>query len=461
MVLQVAVFAVLALSVAAFFLGYRHAWAIGGGSRKPLHSLPTYHGVYTALWTLLPPLLVLGIFLAAEQRVIDWIVLGSLPDEMVERAGQPVALMLSTIRTIAAGNEVVGQPSEAQRAAADLLSRLDYWGDRVAVGVVGLIAVGGLTLSYRRLRPDFRARNGVEAIVTGLLIACSVVAVLTTVGIVMSVLFEAIRFFSRVSPIEFFFGTEWQASTSIREGQIAGGEGEFGIIPLFVGTLLIASVAMSVAVPIGLLAAIYLSEFASKRIRAVAKPMLEILAGIPTVVYGFFAAIIVAPFLSNLGDRVGLDIGTQSALAAGSVMGIMIIPFVSSLSDDVIHAIPQKLRDGAMSLGATHGETIRRVVLPAATPGIVGAIILAVSRAIGETMIVLMAAGLFANLTFNPLESVTTVTVQIATLLTGDQQFDSAKTLSAFALGLVLFVITLGLNVIALKITQHYREKYD
>jgi phosphate transport system permease protein len=460
MPLQIATFAVLALSLAAFALGYRHAWAMGGGSRKPLHSLPTYYGLYTALWTALPPFLAMGVFLAAERPAIEWVVLQNLPDRLIEQSGQAVSLLLSKISTIAAGQAVVGQPSEAEQAAADLMATLDVWADRVAACAVGLIAVGGLTLSYRRLAPQFRARNGVEAIVAGILIACSVVAVLTTFGIVLSVLFEALRFFAQVSPLEFFFGLHWSPNIGIREEQVAS-DGSFGIVPLFVGTLLIAAVAMTVAVPLGLLSAVYLSEFAGSRVRATAKPMLEILAGIPTVVYGFFAAITVAPFLSNLGRQFGVDIGTQSALAAGSVMGIMIIPFVSSLSDDVIHAVPQKLRDGAAQLGATHGETIRFVVLPAALPGIVGAVILAVSRAIGETMIVLMAAGLFANLTFNPLDSVTTVTVQIATLLTGDQEFDSPKTLSAFALGLVLFFVTLALNVLALKVTQHYRDKYD
>ena len=240
-----------------------------------------------------------------------------------------------------------------------------------------------------------------------------------------------------------------------------GSDGAFGVIPLFTGTLLISAIALLVAVPVGLLSAIYLSEYASKRMRSTVKPVLEMLAGIPTVVYGFFAALTVAPFIRDLAQTVGLEASSQSALAAGLVMGIMIVPFVSSLSDDVINAVPQTMRDGSLALGATQSETMKKVIFPAALPGIIGGILLAASRAIGETMIVVMAAGLAANLTANPLESVTTVTVQIATLLVGDQEFDSAKTLSAFALGMLLFIVTLLLNVVALKIVRKYREQYD
>jgi phosphate transport system permease protein len=277
---------------------------------------------------------------------------------------------------------------------------------------------------------------------------------------VLSVLFEAILFFQAVPITDFLFGLEWSPQTAIRPGQV-GASGTFGAVPLFTGTMLVSAIAMMVAVPIGLMSAIYLSEYASPPMRALSKPMLEVLAGIPTVVYGFFAALTVAPFFRGWGASLGLDISSESALAAGVVMGIMIIPFISSLSDDVIYAVPQSLRDGAYSLGATQSETIRKVVIPAALPGIVAGILLAVSRAIGETMIVVMAAGLAANLTANPLESVTTVTVQIVTLLVGDQEFDSPKTLVAFALGLVLFVVTLILNVIALYVVRKYREQYE
>ena len=312
----------------------------------------------------------------------------------------------------------------------------------------------------RRIRIDQAARVTVERALKAALIFCSTVAIFTTIGIVLSVLFESIRFFRLVPLTEFFFGTQWSPQLAIREDQV-GSSGAFGAIPVFTGTLMITLIAMLVAVPIGLLSAIYLSEYATPRFRMFAKPILEILAGVPTVVYGFFAALTVAPFLRGLGDSIGISVSSESALAAGVVMGVMIIPFVSSLSDDVINAVPQALRDGSLGLGATRSETVRRVIFPAALPGIVGAILLAVSRAIGETMIVVMAAGLAANLTANPLEAMTTVTVQIVTLLIGDQEFDSAKTLAAFALGLMLFLVTLLLNVIALRVVRRYREQYE
>ncbi|MBR85517.1 MAG: phosphate ABC transporter permease subunit PstC [Rhodospirillaceae bacterium] len=300
----------------------------------------------------------------------------------------------------------------------------------------------------------------IENFVKFILFLCSVVAVITTIGIVLSLIFEAIRFFSQVPFFEFLFGLHWSPQTALRSDQV-GSSGAFGAVPIFAGTLLITVIAMFVAVPIGLMSAIYLAEYASERFRSWFKPILEILAGVPTVVYGFFAALTVGPVVRELGNAVGLDVASESALAAGLVMGVMIIPFVSSLSDDIIHAVPQNLRDGSYALGATKSETIRQVVFPAALPGIVGSILLAVSRAIGETMIVVMAAGLSANLTANPFEAVTTVTVQIVTLLVGDQEFDSPKTLAAFALGLVLFVVTLVLNVIALAVVRQYREKYE
>ena len=300
----------------------------------------------------------------------------------------------------------------------------------------------------------------VDLTVHSILILCSLVAVATTIGIVASLAFEALRFFQKVPITEFLFGLEWSPQTALRADQV-GSSGAFGAVPLITGTLLISAVAMVIAAPLGLLSAIYLAEYATKRTRNVIKPLLELLAGIPTVVYGFFAALIVAPMLRNAGDSAGFAISSESALAAGLTMGIMIIPLVSSLSDDVINAVPNSLREASYGLGATQSETIKKVILPAAIPGIAGSMLLAVSRAIGETMIVVMAAGLAANLTANPLEAVTTVTVQIVTLLTGDQEFDSAKTLSAFALGLLLFVITLCLNVIALKIVDHYKEQYD
>ena len=296
--------------------------------------------------------------------------------------------------------------------------------------------------------------------IIALLILCSLVAVFITAGIVLSLAFEAFRFFEMVPIGDFLFGLEWSPQTAIRDDQI-GASGSFGAVPLLTGTLLISAIAMAVAGPMGLLSAVYLAEYASPRARGAIKPTLEVLAGIPTVVYGFFAAIVVAPFFRDSGAAIGLDISSESALAVGLVMGIMIIPFISSISDDVIVAVPSSLRDGSLALGATRSETVRRVILPAALPGIVAGMMLATSRAIGETMIVVMAAGLAVNLTANPLQAVTTVTVQIVALLTGDQEFDSAKTLSAFALGLLLFLVTLALNVIALVGVNRYREKYD
>lgn len=330
-------------------------------------------------------------------------------------------------------------------------------------GVALALAVGGLTFARTRISANFRARNRVEGAVSFVLFAASVIAILTTLGIVLSLLFESIRFFASIDwrIHEFLFGLQWSPQIAIRADQV-GQTGAFGAVPLFAGTALITVIAMLVAVPVGLFAAIYLSEYASPRFRAVAKPTLEILAGVPTVVYGFFALLTVGPALRDFALFLGYeDAVTQSALSAGLVMGVMIIPFVSSLSDDVINAVPQSLRDGTYAMGATKSEAVRQVVLPAALPGIVGAVLLGVSRAIGETMIVVMAAGQGANLTANPLESVTTITVQIVMLLTGDQEFDSAKTLSAFALGLVLFILTLALNIVALRVVQRFRERYE
>ena len=299
-----------------------------------------------------------------------------------------------------------------------------------------------------------------ESILGVLFFACAFVSVITTAVVIVIIATETVSFFKEVPVTEFLFGTEWSPQIAIRADQV-GASGAFGVIPLLVGTLLISAIAMLVAVPTGLMSAIYLSEYASKKTRDVVKPLLEILAGIPTIVYGFFAAITVAPLIRSAGESIGLQVASESALAAGLVMGVMIIPFVSSLSDDVITAVPQSMRDGSYGLGATQSETIRRVIFPAALPGIVGGVLLAISRAIGETMIVVMAAGSVANLTVNPLEAVTTVTVQIVTLLVGDQEFDNAKTLAAFALGLILFLITLGLNFLALHIVKKYREQYD
>jgi phosphate transport system permease protein len=329
------------------------------------------------------------------------------------------------------------------------ISGLPTWSAPLAAVVgSGIAALYGV----QRITPSLRARRSFESIILGVLLASSIVAILTTIGIFASVAFESFTFFKAVNPFEFLFGTKWTPT---------GSPPSFGFLPLLAGTVLITAIAISVATPLGLLSAIYMAEYASPRLRQTLKPLLEMLAGIPTVVLGFFAALTMAPLIRNTGESIGLAVASESALAAGLVMGMMIVPLISSLSDDIINAVPQSLRDGSYAMGATHSETIKRVVLPAALPGIVSAIMLAISRAVGETMIVVMAAGLAANLSFNPLAAVSTITVQIATLLVGDQEFDSPKTLSAFALGIVLFFFTLALNYLALRVVKKYRQAYD
>jgi phosphate transport system permease protein len=454
---------ILLAMVIAYRAGRGRAIRAAGGVSgiKNLHSLPAYYGYYLAIWVGLPALLLLLAWTGLQERLVTALMVQGLPPELIaDLSDGRLGLLVNDIRNLAVGNITSGKITPEVQAAADHYRRLRGIAGAAQWTLVLAVAVAGLTYAWRRLSPSFRARNRVEAIVKAVLILCSSIAILTTIGIVLSVLFESLRFFQRVPWTEFLFGTLWSPQTALRADQV-GASGAFGAIPLFTGTLLISTIAMLIAVPVGLFSAIYLSEYASKGLRAWSKPALEVLAGIPTVVYGFFAALTVAPFVRDLGASLGLDVASESAFAAGAVMGIMIIPFVSSLSDDVITAVPQSLRDGSLALGATRSETIRRVILPAALPGIVGGVLLAVSRAIGETMIVVMAAGLAANLTANPLESVTTVTVQIVTLLTGDQEFDSAKTLAAFALGLTLFVVTLTLNVVALQIVRKYREQYE
>jgi phosphate transport system permease protein len=331
----------------------------------------------------------------------------------------------------------------------------------VGTVVALLLAFAGGAYAFTRLSPSFRARTRIERLVMAVLLVASLIAILTTLGIVLSLLFESLRFFSMVSPIEFLFGVNWSPQTAMRADQ-AGSSGAFGAIPLFWGTIFIgAIIAMIVAIPLGLMSAIYLTQYATPTVRRWMKPLLEVLAGVPTVVYGYFAALTVAPAIRGFGVTLGIPASSESALAAGLVMGIMIIPFVSSMADDSIAAVPQAMRDGSLAMGATTSETIKKVLVPAALPGVVGGVLLAVSRAIGETMIVVMAAGLAANLTINPFESVTTVTTQIVQLLTGDQEFDSPKTLAAFALGLVLFIVTLLLNIVALRVVKKYREAYE
>ncbi|EKV31715.1 Phosphate transport system permease protein PstC [Caenispirillum salinarum AK4] len=455
----------LVLTVVGFRLGRGRAVSVVGGETRKLHSLPSYYGMYVALWCGIPAFLMLGLWLAFQDTILTQMTLASLPDTALvgpdgERMSDSrIGLLLNDIRNTAQGN-IASASTEIVREAAAYYNSLKATGGWLLTVVVLALAVGGAGWAWKRVSPDLRARNGVELAVKVFMVICSTIAIFTTIGIILSLLFESLRFFSKVPVTEFLFGTHWSPQISLRADQV-GSSGSFGAIPLFAGTFLISAIAMAVAVPIGLLSAIYMAEYAPRKVRGIVKPMLEILAGIPTVVYGFFAALTVAPFFRDSGQLFGLSISSESALAAGLVMGIMIIPFVSSLSDDVITAVPNAMREGSYGLGATHSETIKRVVLPAALPGIVGGILLAVSRAIGETMIVVMAAGLAANLTANPFEAVTTVTVQIVTLLVGDQEFDSPKTLAAFALGLVLFTITLVLNVIALRVVRKYREQYE
>ncbi|MFZ9053101.1 MAG: phosphate ABC transporter permease subunit PstC [Woeseiaceae bacterium] len=451
-----------AIAVSAFYLGRNRSLAVVGGPRKgaALHSLPGYYGYFTAIWCLLPALAAMLIWISLEARIIVAIMISGLPDAQQALSAGELDLLVNNIRNLAAGDVVSGDLDSVLSDAAVRLQELTRISrNMLTVLTLGLAVVGGVA-AWLRIRPDFRARNRVEHIVLIALIVASSIAIFTTIGIVLSVLFEAIRFFREVPVSEFLFGLNWSPQTAIRADQV-GSSGSFGAVPLFTGTLLITGIAMAVAVPVGLMTAIYLAEYSTSRVRALAKPLLEVLAGIPTVVYGFFAALTVAPWVRRAGEAMGFEVASESALAAGLVMGIMIIPLVSSLADDAINAVPTAMRDGALGLGSTRSETMIRVILPAALPGIVGGILLAVSRAIGETMIVVMAAGLAANLTANPFEAVTTVTVQIVTLLVGDQEFDSAKTLAAFALGLMLFVVTLLLNVVGLSVVRKYREQYE
>ncbi len=444
----------------SFWMGRRRALAVAGGEPRRLHSLPGHYGYYVALWCAVPALLVLLLWAGFDARIITALVIRELPVELQRLPADQLNLVVNDIRNLVSGSIVAGEADAAMRAAAEHYRHLRQISQAALAVVVLVLALSGTLLACRRIHRRQRARNRVERAALFFLAGCSSIAILTTIGIVLAVLFEALRFFQAVPVGDFLFGLKWSPQMAIREDQ-AGSSGAFGAIPLFAGTLLISLIAMLVAAPVGLMAAIYLSEYAGRKVRAVAKPLLEILAGIPTVVYGFFAALTVAPLIRDSGARVGLDISSESALAAGLVMGVMMIPIVSSLADDVINAVPQAMRDGAYALGATRSETVCRILLPAALPGIAGGLLLAVSRAIGETMIVVMAAGLSANLTANPLQSVTTVTVQMVTLLVGDQEFDSPKTLAAFALGLVLFVTTLALNVVALHLVRRYREQYE
>ena len=444
-----------------FIAGQRLALALRSGSADRLHSLPHYHGMWAAITSTLPALFVLLVIVIGKDLLFQFWAQDYFPQDVLDGDAVARAIALAKISNIIDGIDF-GEIEPWVQAAGNAWIRWEANAIVSANFLVLTASIAGGLFGYRRIHISFRARNNVERILTWILIGSSLVAILTTIGIVLSVLFESIRFFKLIPPQDFLFGLEWnpQFEGAERAGS-GGGTATYGMIPMFVGTFLISAIALTVAVPVGLFSAIYLAEYATPRIRGVVKPLLEILAGVPTVVYGFFAALTVAPFVKSLGESMGLEVASESALAAGLVMGMMIIPFISSLSDDVINAVPQSLRDAAYGLGSTRSEAVRLVVLPAALPGIVAAVILAVSRAVGETMIVVMAAGLAANLSFNPLDAVTTVTSQIVTILVGDQEFESAKTLSAFALALMLIVTTLALNYFALQIVKRYREQYD
>jgi phosphate transport system permease protein len=444
------------LALIGWIAGRQRSNLLAGRAGTKLHSRTQYHGWYVALWLFAPAALFLAVWSSVSPGLITNEVLTDEAAQSLPSFGFERGAILSDARSVALGK----QDAVRLPAAAPLVQPYADAAHKYAwIGIAAMLALalaGGL-YAFTRIKPDFRARTRVERTVMAFLLLASLVAILTTFGIVLSLLFESIRFFQLVSPMELLFGTNWAPQSG------APVDDTFGGIPLFWGTVLIgAIIAMIVAIPIGMMTAVYLTQYAAPVVRRWVKPMLEILAGVPTVVYGYFAALTVAPALREFAVMLGIpNASTESALAAGIVMGVMIIPFVSSMADDSINAVPQAMRDGSLALGATPNETIRQVLIPAALPGVMGGILLAVSRAIGETMIVVMAAGLSANLTANPFASVTTVTAQIVKLLTGDQEFDSAKTLAAFALGLVLFVVTLLLNIAALRIVKKYREAYE
>lgn len=450
----------LALIAIAYQMGLSQSRNLAGkgNNSAKLHSRPGYYGALVALWCGIPAFLILIVWNIVEPNVLNHVVLNHVPAQVAATLdAASTDVLINRVEAIASGFGVTDTPAAYELAAAEQLAKFQSIGTFAKIAVVICVALAGLVAAKKRIATQFRARNQVEKTINVALALCSGVAILTTIGIVMSMFSEAMRFFQFVSPLDFFFGTVWDPGFSTS----GNAEGSYGLLPLLWGTLMVSGIALLVAVPVGLMIAIYLAEYASPSFRAWAKPTIEVLAGIPTIVYGVFALMIIGPFFKMLGETVGIEINTTSALTAGFVMGIMIIPFVSSLSDDIITQVPRALRDGSLGLGATKSETIRQVVLPAALPGITGAFLLAVSRAVGETMIVVLAAGNSPLLHGNPFEAVSTVTVTIVKQLTGDTDFASPQALVAFALGLTLFVITLGLNIIALYIVRKYREQYD
>ena len=451
---------ILILCLSSYFFGRSEARKLVTQNIK-LKALPAYYGYYLSLWCGLPALIIFGCWSLFEPTIIKVLILNNFPQ--IESKDLFYEQTLSFFN----GN-FSGEITNEIKAASIKYSSINIIAQNSKIVIIAAALIGSLTFAYRKIQNNNKARDDVEIILKVLLFTSSLVAILTTVGIIVSLLFESLKFFSTINIFEFIFGTSWSPqrafvrdASAITPEELLELQDAFGSVPLFAGTAFIALIAMCVAVPIGLFSGIYLAEYASTKARKYSKPIIEILAGIPTVVYGFFAALTVGPFFRTLGESLGLTVSSESALAAGLIMGVMIIPYISSLSDDVINSVPQSLREGSYAVGATKSETIKKVVIPAALPGIIGSILLAVSRAIGETMIVVMAAGLAANLTINPLESTTTITTQIVMILVGDQEFDSPKTQAAFALGLTLFIATLILNYIALRVVKKYREKYD
>lgn len=482
------------IGLTSYLLGTRRAVALADARPAAMHSRSGYHGVFVLIWAIIPSALLLALWLIVSPMLITAEVRSNFPQDVQAQSSAQQSLAYGMISSVAGGLRkltdeelqaveagaanvratlaskgvaIAGEPQPFMVDAALELNSLTDASHSAMIAVVLLAAVIGAVVALRRIAPRFRARNSVEKVILAALVLASSIAILTTVGIVMSMLTEAIQFFTMVPASEFFFGTVWDPRFAAAGS--TDSSGQFGLIPLLAGTLYIGLVAMLVAVPVGLFSAVYMAEYASPRFRSAAKPLLEVLAGIPTIVYGFFALTTVGPFLRDISTQLnGLATGdytnfiqAQSVLTAGFVMGIMLIPYVSSLSDDIITAVPRALRDGSLGLGATRSETVKRVILPAALPGIVGAILMTASRAIGETMIVVLAAGVAARLQLDPFEPMTTVTVKIVSQLTGDLEFTSPQTLVAFALGITLFAITLCLNIYALYIVRKYREQYE
>lgn len=445
------------LGLVAWLAGRARANRFMAEGHKRINSLPSYHGWFTAMAALLPALIFLAVWQSVSPALVDQAVLESPAAAGIPQDDFRRNAILGEARSLAK-NPSQQVFNDAARKIAPAYAEAQTWYGMIGLTGAFLLAFAGGAFAFLKLRPDFRARQQVERVVMGGLLLASLIAIFATIGIVASLIFETGRFFSMVSPADFLFGTHWAPSD-----KLGGSESGFGAVPLFWGTIFIgAIIAMIIAIPFGMMSAIYLTQYATPRVRSVMKPVLEVLAGVPTVVYGYFAALTIAPALRDIAVSLGISgASSESALAAGLVMGIMIIPFVSSMADDSIAAVPNSLRDGSLAMGATKSETIRQVLIPAALPGVVGGVLLAISRAIGETMIVVMAAGYAANLTANPFASITTVTVQIVALLTGDQKFDSPMTLAAFALGLVLFIVTLLLNLVAIMIVKRYREAYE